>query len=120
MNMQYWKVPCVDKLDCAVVRGAAHDEGCELSGQRTFQEYSVGCLHHAAEGKVRISEAAECCVQMTHEHGGGDALPGNISAQKEEIAICCKVIAVIAAHYSCRLIVVGEFPALREGMLRWK
>src|SRR5262249_13766580 len=120
VKMQDGKMPGVDKLDSSIVRSAANHKRCELSRECAFKEYSVGCLHHAGEGKISISEASGCCIEMTHEHGGGNALTGNIPAQKEKIAICCKVIAIVAAHNSCRLIVVDEFPAFCDGVFRWK
>src|SRR5215472_7182807 len=57
---------------------------------------------------------------MTHEHGGSNTLAGNISAQKEKIPIRGEVIAIVAAHHPCRLIVVGELPSCCEGVLRGK
>src|SRR5882724_1435052 len=106
-----------DEFDCAVLRGASHDEGGVLSGESALGEDAVGGLDHAFERQVDVGEATEGGVEVAHEHGRGYTLAGNVAQQKYQAAVGLEQIAVVSADQARRGVVVAGVEA-RGGEMR--
>src|SRR5580700_4274550 len=109
-----------DEFDRAIISRAAHDQSRKLSSKRAFRKNMVCSFDHSLKWKVSSRQAAKCGVQMAHEHGSSDALPGHIAKQEEQSAIGFEHIAVIAADRPCRLVVIADLPAGRRELGRWQ
>src|SRR5437867_3311274 len=103
-------MPCAHQLHASVLRSSSNDKRCKLTGKRAFQKKPIGCFDDTAEGQIAVCQTAERRVQMTHEHGSGNAFSGDISAQEQEVTIGAEVVAVVAANHPCGLIVVADLP----------
>src|SRR5207237_2227765 len=103
--------PRIMDLHFAVGSGVPTHKSGILAGQNAFTEDPVGLGHHLAERQRHAGQAAEQSVQLRHQHGGSHPLAGNVTQDEEKLPIGGYQVAIVAADWADRSIVITGLPA---------
>jgi hypothetical protein len=112
VDVERQAVAGVADLDFTAMSDSAADDGGKIRERDAVAENPVGSRQQLAGRMGGGSQAAKDGVQLGHEHGGGHAFAGHVSDEEARALFTGDPIAVIAAHRTGGLVMIGHSPTI--------